>query len=165
MKESLNVYDSFSQYNSEFYIVKKDEKEGVVNIDGKEVVPPIYAQILGIGDVIVVTENFVSFESSGISETGIYSLNGTLLLPCEYEYIDTYFEEGIGRIYKDGKWGAINLSGNIILPIEYDDVRVVAQKGNPCLLVFDKNLPYWNEPTNLPYVDTTKKYPPYLMNT
>lgn len=51
---------------------------------------------------------------------GLINKDGKLILPCSYDYISEFNEDGIAIVKKEGAEGLVLKSGEIILPCEYD---------------------------------------------
>lgn len=62
---------------------------------------------------------FVAVQKNGL--WGIVDHTGTLVIPCEWEYIDDVYE-GKVRVCRNGLWGCIDLQGNVLLQVEWDHV-------------------------------------------
>lgn len=125
-----------------------DGKYGIKKTDGKEVVPPIY-------------ENVIIDEASGLvnvqlnNKYGFIDKNGKKVTDIKYDYIATFsgglylvevdkkygyldangkevipliyddanlFSEGLARVMQQKKWGIIDKSGKVIVPFKYDDI-------------------------------------------
>lgn len=71
-------------------------------------------------------ENVLKVQKEG--KYGLINLDGTEILPCEYDSISTL--KGIKNsliVKKDGKVGLVNTDGSIIVPVEYIDITAVTQ--------------------------------------
>lgn len=109
------------KYNKiEWIRVKKDGKFGVVDFEGKEILPIEFEQIqLGEGipnsphDYILVKKN---------NKYGIYSNDGRLQVPVEYEYFKHYKQDNSCLVYNEG------VSGYYIIPkkkfVAADDINI-----------------------------------------
>lgn len=118
----------------EFSITRLNNKRGVLDDSGKEIVPAIY-------DELSITTTFSPWDKNLITATldgkkGLIALDGKELLPCEFEHISRIeYERQLVIITKHQKSGE-ELSGVVeygldgepiwreILPIQYEDVII-----------------------------------------
>lgn len=71
-------------------------------------------------------ENALKVQKAG--KYGLINLDGTEILPCEYDSITTI--KGVKNsllIKKDGKVGLVNTDGSIIVPVEYAEVKALTK--------------------------------------
>ena len=138
-------YDSF--YGASGYIhVHDNNKEGLCNFWGFELIPPIYDDISNIkrnlhrvrldnnygliddnGKFITeiiyeaitpfCKENLISVRMN--SKSGYIDPTGKMVIPFIYSQIEP-FSEGLSAVQKDGKWGYINPMGETVIPFIYD---------------------------------------------
>ncbi len=141
-------YEDIEFVDDELLAVKNDEgKYGILNIEGKILVPFLYDTIYDYRDgraLVVNGENYFYIDNIGetvISDDfqqahsfsegvafvkkgdlwGCINLSGELLVPCEYEDCQP-FCEGFGAVQTGGKWGFINQKGELQIAPEYDEV-------------------------------------------
>lgn len=115
------------------------DKYGVVNTEGKEIIPPRYSDIKAInaagqevfdGGVISapgqatdrVSPVPVVFLVSDATGTGLFDANGKSLLPLTYSRITPFSWQDTTFLAaeKNGKTGVLGMDGKIILPVVYD---------------------------------------------
>ncbi|MGF6929706.1 hypothetical protein QFZ48_005206 [Chitinophaga sp. W2I13] len=115
------------------------DKYGVVNTEGKEIIPPRYSDIKAInaagqevfdGGVISapgqakdrVSPVPVVFLVSDATGTGLFDANGKSLLPLTYSRITPFSWQDTTFLAaeKNGKTGVLGMDGKIILPVAYD---------------------------------------------
>jgi hypothetical protein len=105
--------DFIAQYSGIGYRVSKDKKRGIVDKQGNVIVPPIYDDIstfsFGNRNVLKV-KNKETF--------GIINLEGKVILPIEFEYIDELNNNYL-VISPERKVGLYDKNGNNILPVKY----------------------------------------------
>lgn len=111
-------YDEVSAFTDGFAIAGKQEKYGIINKEGKAVVPLIYTDIRHFSDdlLMVVGEN---------RKKGLATPNGRLLIPAEYDEISKGYDrfKKYFVLRKDKLYGLADSTGKLILPMEYDDIR------------------------------------------
>lgn len=76
-----------SVWQDKYYRIKKDSKEGLTDLQGKEILPPIYYGIAkdAIGNLEVTIDRKNNIYGP---YRGIYSPTGKELIPVDYEYIN-----------------------------------------------------------------------------
>ena len=149
-KEILaNEYTDISfDPNNNLLIVQKDQAQGVVNLEGNNIVPIDYDNIIIGGKYIDAQkgEETVVFDSNGNNlNTDILSYNqvsdlaividknnnynivdspGNKKLKENYTYIE-YFNNNYFIVTKDGKTGVINGNGNVVINLDYDAIQAI----------------------------------------
>ncbi len=108
------IYDNFSPVydNSDVFIVYKDNKCGVIDRNGKTILPCQYKDIQGFRNGYIVRT---------AEKTGVIDDNGKLIIPEEYEYIrwdySKYYEVKAG-----GKCGIFTGDGKLTVPVIYNQI-------------------------------------------
>lgn len=109
------IYDDMAWYlvGDHSAWVKKGEKYGLVNKDGKLIAECEYDK--------------EPYECNGyivMKRKGRYGLlnanNGESVIPFEYDYLDDYYD-GFIAAAKDNKHGYLNIKNQIVIPFVYDD--------------------------------------------
>ena len=112
---------------------KKNDKYGLLNINGKELTDAIYDQI----SAIAYKEGMVLVKQGDLC--GVINLNGIEVIPVEYESItaDNYYNKKtlykttgfiVSKKKEDGyRYGYINYKGQIILDTEYTELERVTE--------------------------------------
>ena len=104
-----------------FFIIEKDEKEGIINFSGEEVVPTTYDNIDGFSDGL-----------SRVKQDGKYGFidrKGTIIIPINLIYDDVDdFSNGLCRVKKDDRYGFINKIGKLIVPVFHDKASAINEK-------------------------------------
>lgn len=113
MDKTYDFYDEL-MCNREYYIALKEDKHGIVDSQGKTVVPFIYDKYADDADNGLVT---VSLNG----KFGIIDLNNNIVIPFEYEVIRNYLPENIVA-KKNGKYGLIKLNNEKASDFVYDDL-------------------------------------------
>lgn len=138
---------SFDQ-NNNLLIVQKDQAQGVVDLEGNNIVPIDYDSVIIGGKYIDAQkgEETVVFDANGNNlNTDIISYNqvsdlaividrnnnynivdssGNKKLHESYTYIE-YFNNNYFIVTKDSKTGVIDENGNIIINLEYDAIQAI----------------------------------------
>ena len=134
--------------NNKLLIVQKDQAQGVLDLEGNNIVPIDYDSIIVGGKYINAQkgEETVIFDAQGNNlNTGIISYNqvndlaividrnnnynivdssGNKKLRENYAYIE-YFNNNYFIVAKDGKTGVIDGNGNIVINLEYDAIQAI----------------------------------------
>ena len=128
----------------EYFALYAQNKWGVINQDGEEVIQPSYQEMIVIPDktkeVFICTYNVN--EENGTYQTKAVNSNNEEIL-TGYDQIEAldnmdkngnvWYEENVLRVKKNGKYGLIDLLGKEILPVEYDEITVLDGTENSIL--------------------------------
>ena len=132
----------------EYFALYANNKWGIINQEGDEVITPSYREMLIIPnkekDVFICTYNIN--EETGTYETkALNSQNEEIL--TEYEQIEVlenidendnvWYEENILKIKLNGKYGLIDLRGKELLQPEYDEITVLQGIENSIIIKKD----------------------------
>lgn len=110
--------------------VQKDGKYGLINLDGKELLPCEYDEI----KPVIGTKSIVYIVKDG--KQGIVDNTGKIIIENKYSQISTItdkYEDGFIVKAENGKYGVINSQGQLVLEAKYDEVKNVA--GNKMYVV------------------------------
>lgn len=132
--ESNNLW-----YEDNVLKVKKNEKYGLINLSGKEILSCEYDQILAIEGIT----NALKISKDG--NYGICDNEGKIILKSEYADVTNLGKDNkAGFIVKntEGKYGIVDYSGNAVLETKYDEITkiygnelyVVKQEGKQLLV-------------------------------
>jgi len=102
-KKVIGQYDDFEFYKGGSIIVRKGEKRGLIDKEGKILIPLIYDRISNSGE-----ENLFIVERNG--KSGLFDNHGKEVAPIVYSYI-SFFSEGLVYVSKDGKLGFVDKHG------------------------------------------------------
>lgn len=94
--------------------VLKQGQVGVVNNDGKILVPCQYDQVYDLTD-----DNYLRVLKN--LKIGLYHLEKGLILPAEYDQIWP-FNGDMAKVLKNGKTGFINKEGFVVIPTEFNHI-------------------------------------------
>lgn len=102
--------------------VQKEGKYGLINFDGKEVLPCEYDEIKTIAGTknVVLT---IKDEKQGIADN-----TGNVLVKNEYAQVNTItnkYADGFIIKNDDGKYGIVSASGELVVEAKYDEIKNV----------------------------------------
>jgi hypothetical protein len=116
-----NFYDNlFSTGSKKYVLVKLNEQYGIININAKEIIPPIY-------------DEFSSFDGEYFyfwlkTKKGVIDTEGKIIIPFVYQSLSP-FKEGLSRVKLDAysfspidtSFGFIDENGKEVIPRVYDE--------------------------------------------
>lgn len=110
--KAVRKYNCLCDFENGFASVRNGEKWGIINTEGKEVVPCIYDMVHPFNDgLAVVLKN---------DKWGYVNTKGELVIPCIYESAND-FSEGLASVRKNGKEGFINKKGEIAISFKFEE--------------------------------------------
>lgn len=122
-------YDWASKHEG-FYKTVKGDLYGVYSSDGREIMPPQWgAAVRTDAGYIMVYDGRVLDEGT---KQGLYTLEGKMIFPCEYSYIDgvnSWDYKDAFLPQKDGYWGMTDRKGKFILKCEYSKIEIFDSLG------------------------------------
>lgn len=108
-------------------IIIHNEKYGLLNHQGKVILPPIYQYVASEKQgLIAVAKN---------NKLGFVNKHGKIVVPMQYDYQDEGYIYHFRKLYyvndvvkvrqvgKNGKWGLLNRQGKIVAPFIYDEMQ------------------------------------------
>lgn len=126
--EALSTIDDNNKitYDQKLLKVKKDNKEGLIDIEGKNVLNAEYDKIYTLKNIPSV---FI-VEKDG--KKGIVDNTGKIIIAPQYKGI-----QGINEDYKngyivensDGKFGVVDVNNNKVLDTKYQDIKPIVDDG------------------------------------
>lgn len=135
-KDKYNI--NFEEINQRQYFLDFDEKYGVINKDGEEIIDTNFDMIQipnPSKDIFVCMSNYNA--ETGSYETKIYNKNREELF-TNYEKVEAIsrqesldnipYEKSVLKYKENGKYGLINLSGKKITNTIYDDIQALEYK-------------------------------------
>ena len=127
-KELFSVESLLSfSYSGNLVVIRKDEKYGFADKNGREIIKPKYSNINSFSEGLAAVE--LDYKWGCVDETG------KEVIKPKYDYIG-WFSEGLAIVKKDDKYGIINKFEKEVLEIEYDGIRefenntILLSKGN-----------------------------------
>ena len=116
--KAVRKYNCLFDFENGFASVRNGEKWGVINTEGKEVVPCIYDMVNSFHDELAaVCKN---------DKWGYVNTKGELVIPCIYEYAND-FSEGLAAVTKNGKEGFINTKGEVAIPLKFEKCGIFSE--------------------------------------
>lgn len=135
-KDKYNI--NFEEINQRQYFLDFDEKYGVINKDGEEIIDTNFDMIQipnPSKDIFVCMSNYNA--ETGSYETKIYNKNREELF-TDYEKVEAIsrqesldnipYEKSVLKYKENGKYGLINLCGKKITKPIYDDIQALEYK-------------------------------------
>ncbi len=132
-----------------YYPVYTNEKWGVIDGNGKIIIEPTYTEMITIPDSKVdlfITMSNVDYENNTYKTTVINSKNETKF--TQYDLVEAieniddsntlWYEQGVLKVKKDGKYGLIDYTGKIILSVEYDKIEALKGIKNSFIIQKDE---------------------------
>lgn len=131
-----------------YFSAYKNNKWGVIDENGEEIITPSYEEMIIIPDnktdIFLCTYD-VNYETGEYKTKALNSKNQEIL--TEYDKIEAvsnsdennnlWYENNVIKVEKDGKWGTIDNTGKTILNIEYDEINTVKGIKNALLIKKD----------------------------
>ena len=119
-----------------YFVVFKDNKWGVINAKGNEIIAPSYQEMIIIPDQkqdIFLCTYDVNYETGEYKTKVLNSKNEEILTGFEKieaiqnfdENNNIWYEENVLRVQKEGKYGLINFKGEELLPCEYQEISAI----------------------------------------
>ena len=99
------------------FVVKMQDKVGVVMKDGEQIIPCEYDSISSWWEYGPSAHYVVKDK-----KVGVIDYTGKVLLPTEYDSLD-YVTKDVVIVTKDSKYGAVDINNRLVLPFEYNDIR------------------------------------------
>lgn len=135
--DEIEVLENYNQsgnawYEEDIFKVKKDDKYGLIDIDGKEILSIDYENI----DTIKGVQNSLILEKD--NKVGLANNSGTIIIEPKYSKIESMsddYKDGYLVIDENEKYGLINYSGSQILDNNYDKINKIC--GNKYFVIID----------------------------
>ena len=134
-----------------YFAIYKDNKWGVIDNLGKEVISPSYKEMIVIPnnkkDVFLCTYD-INDETGEYKTKALNSKNEEIYTQySQIEALDNYdesnniwYEKNVLKVQKDGKYGLIDFNGKEILNIEYDNISTLKGVENSILIEKDNKV-------------------------
>lgn len=122
-------------YESNILRVKKDGKYGIINLEGKEIVPCEYEKIESLKGV---TNSLATTRDGNI---GLIDNSGSVIIENEYKSIRNLtdrYEDGYIVENNDGKFGIINYNKKTALECKYESIKNII--GNETYVVKENGI-------------------------
>ena len=119
-----------------YYTIYENGKWGVIDTKQNVVIKPSYDEMIIVPDntkpVFICTTN-VDYENNTFETQALDNKNNKLF--TNYNKVEViynndksnnlWYESGMLKVQKDGKYGLINLDGKELLPCEYDEIKAL----------------------------------------
>ena len=115
LKRFALEFDKIEELGYGVFLIEQKGKKGLVNLEGKVILPVEYDAIVRSGLEMVSLLKDKKF--------GIYDLKSKKLIKATYERNLTFFNESLLVAYKDGFFGFITRDSNPISAFEFDEVQ------------------------------------------
>ncbi len=115
LSKSISNYDDVFPFKEGLAVVCKNNKLGVIDKYGKEIVPLKYDFHLTLG----YKNGFLIIKKD--EKYGIIDKKGKEIVPCTYDRIED-FSEGMAEVQRDDKYGFIDEGGKEVIPCSYQSV-------------------------------------------
>lgn len=120
------VFDALSYDGSIFFYVTKDGKTGITDIDGKELLAPVFEDVAEIASI--PDEDLKLFRFSENGKYGIVTTFGDFIMGPKYDFIDRFVKK-IARVKLNDKWGFIGIRGEVLVEPVYDELNQFNDRG------------------------------------
>lgn len=144
MKNVLNEREKITK-DYEYFALYANNKWGVINQDGEQVIIPSYQEMIVIPnkekDVFICTYNID--EQTGTYQTKVMNSKNEEIFK-EYEQIEAlenidendnvWYEEKVLKVKKNAKYGLTDFNGKELLPVEYDEITVLNGIANSIII-------------------------------
>ena len=131
-----------------YFASYKDNKWGVIDENGENVIDPSYEEMIIIPDnktdVFLCTYD-VNYDTGEYQSKAINAENKDIF--TEYQKVEAiqnhdennnlWYEQNVLKVQKDGKWGTINSTGETLLNTEYDSIVAIPGIENALLIQKD----------------------------
>ena len=134
-----------------YFTIYKDNKWGVIDNLGKEVISPSYKEMIVIPnnkkDVFLCTYD-INDDTGEYKTKALNSKNEEIFTQySQIEALDNYdgnnniwYEKNVLKVQKDGKYGLIDFNGKEVLNIEYDNISTLKGVENSILVEKDNKI-------------------------
>ena len=134
--------------NYQYFTLYAQNKWGVMNQDGEEVITPSYQEMIIIPDeekeIFICTYDVD--EQTGTYKTKVINSKNEEVF-TEYDQVEAidnidknnnvWYEKNILKVSKNGKYGLIDFNGKELLPIEYDEITTLDGMENSLIIKKD----------------------------
>lgn len=110
-------YDYIGTFFGEIATVKREDRTGAINYEGKIIVPLEFDNVYDASNGLIKVERNFSY--------GLYNSEGYEILKPEFNYIasDEVNSKGCFIVVRLGKYGVRNSKGDVILEEVYDRIK------------------------------------------
>lgn len=112
-------YDRIYRFYYGLADFRQNEKYGVINEVGKEIIASIYESIKRDKESIIVKLN---------NKWGFLNTSGEYITSIKYDLVD-YFSDGMAVVKENGKWGFVNKQGKEVVRCKFDSILAQFMEG------------------------------------
>ncbi|QLE01665.1 WG repeat-containing protein [Galbibacter sp. BG1] len=140
LNEEYN-FDKFSQYSKDFSIIRKDNKETLIDNDNLNMLFPyqydyIVHDYLPSNKLIIVEMN---------EKKGIINIHNEILIPIIYDEVELFCENNI-VVKKNDEYSILNSNNKILIPFSKNEIFVYTKNDNTKGLgIYSENSPKRDE--------------------
>ena len=127
-----NTQETFSSFSDGLVAVKKDNKVGFIDKNGKLVIDFNYSNAFDFseGRSVVINDN---------NKCGVIDTKGNVIVDYIYDFIYPFSKNGLAAVVKDNKIGFINKSGKLVIDFTYDHYYSSTRDVSEDLIAVSKN--------------------------
>lgn len=115
LKKFTLEFDKIEELGYNLFLIEHKGKRGLVNIEGKTILPLEYDAVAKSSDHLVSLLKDKKF--------GLFDLKNQKLLKAAYERNVAFFSESILIVYKDGYYGFVDREAKPLSAFEFDEVK------------------------------------------
>lgn len=108
VKEKLHAYDFHNGIAKVHKEIDGKIKFGLINKQGKIILPCIYSRIGSFSDGLIAIED-------ANYKCGYADIEGNVVVPCQFDKVG-YYSEGLGRVTQGDSCAYINNKGEVVIP-------------------------------------------------
>lgn len=129
-------YSDFYVFSDKYLAAEKNQRLGLVNVCGQQVIPSLYQEIQPYGDSLFR----VSFEGSW----GVVNRKNSAVIPLAYQYISP-MQGPVCVVKQADLFGVINIEGEVVIPPSFQRIELeegqarayqMGQDGQEELIIF-----------------------------
>jgi len=113
---------TFHPYGNDVATHYRECKEGIINSQGKLVVPIEYASIGNFNEKGIAKAYRVDVGSRN-KKVGYIEKTGKEIMPFIYNESSFFRGGGFSKLFLDGKVGLLSKEGEIVIPVHYDEIK------------------------------------------
>ncbi|MFT5648479.1 MAG: hypothetical protein ACI976_003179, partial [Aureispira sp.] len=125
-------YDYVEDYSNHRALVRKDEKWGMLDEEGNEVLKPAYDNF----NFLPNADRNLFFIAQNRVLHGAIDSNANVIVPVKYLKVRTYHEDRVAVRNLAGRWGFVNRTGTEVVKAQY---RVARDFSEGLAIIFDQS--------------------------
>jgi hypothetical protein len=140
--EPSYTYVSDFLYDGKLALVSKGELSGIINAEGKIIIPLEYNYIGGINEKLFFACHLTVEKEKEVYNCALINNLNSRLTAFEYDNYNV-LTNGLIGVRKNGKWGYIDYKGKLKIPLNFDKISFF--ENNKSIVEIDKELFYIDE--------------------